>query len=240
MSLKLKLRSAAKKLKNDWGFRRITAFTLSFALNVAYAVYNGVLGVVFSSVWFGSLAVYYIVLSAMRGGVSLGAMKFRKKELAEGKSFGKNKLHIHLASGIMLAVLSLALVFAVLQLVYDGKTFSHAGLLIYVAATYTFYKITMAIIHLVRANKENDYILRTISNIGLADALVSVLALQTAMFVSFGGGTDMRWANAATGGAVCLFTIALGAYMVVTAVLKLKNFKPENTLNEEVKENERR
>lgn len=232
MSLKNKLHATAKKLKSDFSFRRITAFTLSFALNVAYAVYNGVLGAVFSSVWFGPLAIYYIILSAMRGGAALGAVKLRRSELTESKSFEKNKLIIYLASGIMLVVLSLALSGAVVQLVHDGKTFRHAGFLIYAAAAYTFYKITMAIIHLVRANKENDFILRTICDIDLADALVSVLALQTAMFASFDSGADVRLPNAITGGVVCAFAIALGAFMIVNAARKL------NTLNGEEQENE--
>ncbi|MDE7182574.1 MAG: hypothetical protein K2O41_06070 [Clostridia bacterium] len=232
MSLKYKLHATAKKLKSDFGFRRITAFTLSFALNVAYAVYNGVLGAVFSSVWFGSLAIYYIILSTMRGGAALGAVKLRRRELTESKSFEKNKLIIYLASGIMLVVLSLALSGAVVQLVCDGKTFRHAGFLIYAAAAYTFYKITMAIIHLVRANKENDFILRTTSDIDLADAFVSVLALQTAMFASFDSGADVRWANAATGGVVCAFAVALGAFMIINAARKLTTLKWEEQDNE--------
>lgn len=50
---------------------------------------------------------------------------------------------------------------------------------------YTFYKITMAVVNMVKVRKTKSPILITIRNIGAADALVSMLTLQAAMFASF-------------------------------------------------------
>jgi len=60
----------------------------------------------------------------------------------------------------------------------------------------------------------NSLLLRMIRNIGYADALVSLVSLQTAMFVSFGDGTDTRTMNLLTGGVVCLMILLMGIYMI--------------------------
>ena len=38
----------------------------SLAINAAYAIYNGVLGFIYGSLWFLTLSAYYIILSVMR------------------------------------------------------------------------------------------------------------------------------------------------------------------------------
>ena len=215
----------ARRLKTDRPFRQLVFFCAAFVFNIAYAVYNGVMGIVLSSIWFGSLAGYYMVLSVMRGGVAYGARKIYSKEKEAEEKDERSKLIIYLSSGIMLLVLSLALSCAIVQMSLEGKKFEHAGLLIYVAAVYTFFKITVAIVNFVKVTREDDYIRRTICDIALADALVSVLALQTAMFAAFDSEADVRWANAATGGVIGFITVAIGVVMIIISAIKLKRLK---------------
>lgn len=84
-------------------------------------------------------------------------------------------------------------------------------------ATYTFYKITMAIIRAVKQRKNPSPLLATIRCIGYADVAVSVLTLQRSMYASFGELTDKKahMMNILTGAAVCLFVLALGLSMIV-------------------------
>ena len=79
--------------------------------------------------------------------------------------------------------------------------------------------------------KEKSILLVTLRNISYADALVSILSLQTAMFAAFGqnSGRMIPITNALTGAGVCLMIFALGIYMV---------HKSKNTLNRE-KENKK-
>jgi len=58
--------------------------------------------------------------------------------------------------------------------------------------------------------------------------MVSILALQTAMFHSFGTeGMNTGLFNALTGGAVCALTIALGVFTIMIANKKRKNLQKE-------------
>ena len=88
--------------------------------------------------------------------------------------------------------------------------------LIYAVATYTFYKLGMAIRNLIKARKEESLLLVTLRNISYADALVSLLSLQTALLAAFGqdSGELVPLMNALTGASVCLMILGLGSYMV--------------------------
>ncbi|MDE7306442.1 MAG: cation transporter [Clostridia bacterium] len=213
------------KLKNDGAYRATVAFVISFAVSVIYALYNGIYGILFYSAWFGALALYYIILSVLRGGVVFASRRVLKNTALTQEQRQIKAIKMHLVSGVMIMLLIIALLSAVTLMVIQGEGFKHTGLLIFVAAIYTFYKIIYSIINFVRNKRTEDFVLRTMRNIGLADALVSVLALQTAMLSAFNTGADVRWANAATGGAVCLLIFALGLFMIITSALRLKKTK---------------
>ena len=86
-------------------------------------------------------------------------------------------------------------------------------------AAYTFYKITMAVIHMIKVRKMQSPILITIRNIGVADALVSMLTLQATMLASFRekSSMDANRMNGITGLAVCVLIAALGVSMIYDA-----------------------
>ena len=94
-------------------------------------------------------------------------------------------------------------------------------------AAYAFYKITMAILGVIKSQKQADLTLRAVRNVSLADALVSIFSLQTALLFSYGAGGGYAAANMATGSAVCLLTIAMGIKMIVKAHKMTKEKKEE-------------
>ena len=112
----------------------------------------------------------------------------------------------------LLLLLNLALSGVVLLTIAEGTAKAYSGIMAISIAAYTFYKIIMAVIHMVKVRKMESPILITIRNIGVADALVSMLTLQMTMLVSFQGtdSPDMNRMNGITGLAVCLLISALG------------------------------
>src|SRR5699024_5714355 len=82
-----------------------------------------------------------------------------------------------------------------------------------------FYKTTMAVINMVKVRKMQSPILITIRNIGVADALVSMLTLQTTMLASFQNTSnlDVNRMNALTGMAICILIALLGISMIYYA-----------------------
>ena len=84
--------------------------------------------------------------------------------------------------------------------------------------------ITMAVVNMVKVRKTKSPILITIRNIGAADALVSMLTLQAAMFASFQDKNSLNTnqMNAITGLAVCILISILGISMIWYAWKKKK------------------
>lgn len=84
-------------------------------------------------------------------------------------------------------------------------------------ATYTFYKVVLAILNTVKIRKENALLLSTVRNIGCADAAVSLLSLQRSMLVSFGEmeRDKIYLMNALSGAGVVIIILLLGIGMIV-------------------------
>ena len=208
------------ELLDSYGFRTITFAIISFIINIGFAVFQGVIAILSRSIWYGALATYYVAISCIRGGLVLASRK--KKTL-------KEKLITYRNCGISLFVLNSSLIAALVQMVVANETFKYGEILIYVVALYAFYKLTISIINLFKAHKHNDFIVSSIKFIGFADALVSILTLQTAMFQSFGSGFNPALYNALTGGAVSLTIIGMGIFIIISSHRKLKNLPKEES-----------
>ena len=73
-----------------------------------------------------------------------------------------------------------------------------------------------------------DLTVQAIRNVNLADAAVSILALQTALLGTFGSeGLNVSLFNTLTGIAVSLLSIGIGVQMIAYANTKLKEIRGE-------------
>ena len=103
--------------------------------------------------------------------------------------------------------------------------FEYAGLMIYVVATFTFYKFILSIYNIFKARKQDDLYIQTIRNINLASALISIVVLQVAMFQAFSPENNTSIANAITGGAISLIILSLGIFMIIKYNKTLESHK---------------
>ena len=213
----------AHTLIADTKLRTVLITIPGMGLNLIYAIFNGVIGVMNLSAWYISLAVYYLLLCVMRflavayaGRVYQVKIPWWKRNPEKEDSLEIRSRRVYQNCGIIFSVMSIALGGAVIMLVSGEGGKSYPGLMIYAVATYTFYKMGMAIRNLVKARKEKSLLLVTLRNISYADALVSLLSLQTALFAAFGqdSGELAPLMNALTGTGVYLMILGLGIYMV--------------------------
>lgn len=213
----------------NYGFRTLAFFILSFIINMAFALFNGVLGIVASSVWYGIFAVYYIALSALRGGILFAYYKAKKRAQSED-ALAVCKIKIYRLCGIALLVLELALAAAVSVMVVGDNPVKYSQIMAIAAAAYTFYKVILAIVNAAKVRRMHDFVLQSLRNINLTDAAVSLLALQVTLVAVFSEG-DVSFStamNASMGFAVCAVTIGLGILMIVRACLQLKKLNEGN------------
>lgn len=219
-----------REMLNSYGVRTVVFAIFSFAISTAYGAYNFTLAILNNSLWYGALAIYYILIACMRGGVIVHHRKKRKARRL-GMTIERERIKqikTYCSCGVMLVLMMVAISLSVMQMIRDNNTFEHTGIMIYASATYTFYKITVAIINLVKAKKKTDDLtVQAIRNINMADALVSMLALQTSLLHAFSeeNGKDSMYIytlNGVTGAVVCFLVLGLGIYMIINSQKKLR------------------
>ena len=119
-------------------------------------------------------------------------------------------------TGWMLILISVPLIGTVILSVLRDRGHELHMIVMIAMAAYAFTKITFSIIKLIKARRSKSAILVTLRNISLADASVSIFALQRSMLVSFEGMTEAEIVimNASLGSAVCVIVFLLGANLL--------------------------
>ena len=179
----------------------------SLVFNIAFATYHLVMGLVTSSWWLLTLGSYYLILSTVRFAV----LRSKSKERFIAKF-----------TGWMLMLLSIPLVGTVILSVLRDRGHKLHMIVMIAMAAYAFTKITLAIIKLIYARRSKSAILLTLRNISLADAFVSIFALQRSMLVSFEGMSEAEIVimNASLGSLVCITCFLLGLLLLLNKQYK--------------------
>lgn len=192
-------------------------------ISVLYACFKLGMGIYLSSVWLGAVAVYYIILSLMRLALLRRFRRSKWYETEEGLHlFGLKSFRF---CGILMFLLNIAVSGLVVQMIWQNKSYEYPGFLIYATAAYAFYCLTMAIINIVKYRHMEQPILSAAKMLSFACALISILAMQTAMLTQFGNGQEnfARLMNSLTGGAVCFSIFVMAVWMIRKANKEMKN-----------------
>lgn len=218
-----------KMFLEHYGFKTLVFAFLSLFISVAFAVFNGVIGVLERSLWYGALAAYYITLVLFRSGVII-ADRVCNKRLGDGEKLLTAQNRIHLASGAFLVVTEIAMAAAVTQMVMFEVPVDKGEIMAITNAAYAFTKITMAILNLVKAKKFADPVSQSLRCLNFADACMSMVSLTVVLLTTFQDGdgeTFMLTMKACVGFAACALVLALATYMIITSVKKLRNNSDE-------------
>lgn len=211
----------ARRYAADRYFQVRVSLLLSFLINLCYAGCKLACAVLYLSFWEGALAVYNILLCAVR--VYL-LRHLPKDEQDEPERDARCVLRQYRAIGIALILLDLALSGIAVQIVRDGYGYSYPGTLIYAVACHTFYSLTLAVINIVKYHRFHSPLLSAAKDVNLTTALVALFNLETAMVGQF-GGDDAAFRltmTAGTAAAVCAFVLGMAIYMVASANRKLR------------------
>lgn len=214
----LAIPTARRYLEEDV-FRAEISLYLGFVINLLYAGIKMVSGVCYKSVWFVTLAVYYILLAVMRF-LLLHHVRGREKK-GDSKAAQWRRYRL---CGIILLLMNWALAGIVILVVHQNSGFVYPGMLIYVMAMYTFYATITAVMNLIKFRKYGSPVWSAAKVINLTAALVSMLSLETAMLTQFGGEEPVfrKIMLASTGLAVSVIVLGLAFYMITHATKILR------------------
>ncbi|MGN0477968.1 MAG: hypothetical protein ACI4GO_00895 [Hominenteromicrobium sp.] len=211
----------------DAAYRTHLSLYASLIINLLYVATNLFSGILYRSVWSITLAAYYIILAVMR----FLLLRFASK-VGIGNDRVKELQRSRLCGAILMTV-NLALSGVVILVIVQNKGFRYNGMMIYVMAMYAFYVTVHSVVNIFKYRKYNSPVMSTAKSISLAAALVSMLALTTAMLSQFGSENKTPHFNqimvGATGAGVCLIVIAISVYTIVRTNKELKKLRLHNS-----------
>ncbi len=210
---------------NDRLFRSRISIYQGMTVNFLYILFRFVSAAQYASIWFFSMAVYYMVLCIMRAYLAFG---YRRRE-ENGLSY---ELRCYRRIAGMLFILNIPMGGMIVLMVRTNSGFNYPGYLIYLSAVYTFYMMILSVVNLIKFRKMGSPILSAAKVLNCVSAMMSVLGLQTAMITRFStDGDDYRkMMNAITGGVIFFIVMVMIAVMVVQS----SKIKKEVECNEEV------
>ena len=214
----------SRYLREDM-FRAQTGLYQGFFINLLYAGIKLLSGILYRSVWFVTLAVYYILLAVMRASLLHYVRRDEKNKISEWRRYR--------LCGIILMFMNAALAGIVILVVRQNSGFEYPGMLIYMMAMYAFYAAITAVRNVVKFRKYGSPVMSAAKVVSLTAALVSMLSLETAMLTQFGAVDDpvfRRIMTASTGAGISILVLGMAVFMIIRSTKQMKYIRQEKEM----------
>ncbi len=213
----------SSKIINDSTLRIRLKLYLGLFINLSYAIFKLSTGVLYGSSWFVSVAVYYFILGLNRFIVLRGV---RDSLSCNSNEQEITELKYCRITGTLLLLLDLAISIMASYMIYENETYYYPGMVIYVSAAYTFYRLVSATVNFIKLRKSHSPLIISANSLDLSAAIMAIYILQTAMIARFSKATDTVWIlNTITGTAVFILVLGIAIHLIITSTVKLKNKK---------------
>ena len=208
----------AERYFKDLAFRGSISIYQGIAVNLFYVAFRVMAAIRYASVWFLSMAVYYLVLGGLRAYLIV-CYRRRTPELER---------RCYHTTAWLLFLLNIPMGGMIVLMVRTNSGFSYPGYIIYLSALYTFYSIITAAANLIKFRKLGNPILSAAKVLNFVAAMMSILGLQTAMISRFSehGENYRRMMNAITGGFVYGIVILIALFMLFRGKNAKKKVNP--------------
>ena len=202
-----------EKYIKDIKLRTKLFLRLGLAVNVGYALFNVFTGVLYRSVWFGAVAVYYIMLCFIK--FFLLRRGFEKR--------GRKEYADLFTCGIMLFILSVAVTAIIYLMIWQGKGVKYARLVIIVSAVYALFRIVAALVDTVRLRHLKSPTLYAAKALSLSVALTSLFSLQFSVLLFSALDEKTRYfLNVISGTVVGVLTLTVSILTICRAYKALR------------------
>lgn len=201
---------------NDLSFRGSVSIYQGMTVNFLYMLFRIVTGIKYASVWFISMAVYYMVLGVVR---TYLIMSYRRADRYHGAARRAFEYNCYRRTALSLFLLNIPMGGMIVLMIVDNSGYSYPGMVIYLSAMYTFYSMISSLTSLWKYSRLGSPVLSAARVLNVISAMMSVLGLQTAMITRFSENSAdyRRMMNTITGGCVYTIVIFIAIFMLVRA-----------------------
>ncbi len=223
----LKSNKYSKIIVEDYNFRTILSSFFSFIVNIGFIIFNAIFAFLTKNIWYASLSIYYLILSITKG------ITFILEKKAKQKANNEEE-HIMLKNrnygiyGISVLFLDFLMIGVIVLMLLNQKPSNYTNILAIAYAAFSVYKISFAIFNTIKAHRIKDTYIQALRNIALIDAGIALLSLQNALVTTFSDGSDMTILNLLVGIAIWIFSILIGANMIIKSKRKDGKFNEGN------------
>lgn len=196
------------------------------AVSLVYGLGQTIQGVIAGSAWIGGNGLYNMCCGIIHAVLLWYERRLRRDP--EGDRHRRMAWKCYTVCGFLMAGVNLTMTGLAFQMIWMGRSGSYSEIMVIAVAAFTFYKLIMAVIRVFRCRNNNEPIPGAVRNLGLAEALMSLFSLQTALFAVYGTEAEMQFLmNSLTGFAVCLMTMLGSIGMVMHGRRRLRQIQGE-------------
>lgn len=235
LDLPTKLNEKTKKLPllhrliNDYTARTVIYALGSVIIDITYAVFETIIGYMYNSNWYKVNGFYYMFLGGIRVITILYVKHPFKKTPDTYEQNRTREISAHAAAGIALLGLNVTLYTFFDVMLNNSNNFKRHPIIIYGTAIYTFYKTVFAIGNFIKSRLTDDLTTKTLRNVNIITALVSLLTFQLSLLATYPDALSTTIANGASGTIISLITISLAVSMLVRSYIENKKLTSTNT-----------
>lgn len=217
------------KFRENINFRINITLLVSLVLNISYSIFQLCLGIYHKSLWFYSMAFYYILLTVLRA-----YLVSHTRNYSPGEDLFKEYKKYNFCGWIML-VINLAVSTIIIYITQYGRTFYHHQITTITLAAYTFLTFSFSIYNFIKYRKYNSPVYSAAKSINLVCACVSMMTLTSTMLTTFGSEDDLLFKKillTAVGAVVSLFILLISIQIIVFSNKNIKKLSKQEELGE--------
>lgn len=193
------------RYRSDYQFKTFFSSAWSVLMGIGFSLFNAALGVIYQSVWNGSISVYYMLLATVRGILVFSQRKSGVSDCNQSRS-------IFLWSHILMIFMDVCLIAPIAYMVIGARTYKYGLIPAIMMAAYTTYRVAMAVVQYLSSRKCENLLVKELRVINLQDALVAVLSLQNTLIIANGSSAKSMvqltgWTSAAIWLMIVFFTV---------------------------------
>lgn len=210
----------------DYEYRSNIVMQIGFIGNTAYALINLFLGLITKQVWFVSIGVFYTIFGFLKFALLAKQAHILKSDnMRERKA---TSLRVWRFFGASMFIITIPTTIMVAQMIYNNKNYYYSQIITFGYFVYTAIYLVAAIVKVFQARMRKNPIFTAYSNMSFCGALMSVLALQTAMITAFHlDDSTRRIINTITGAIVIATFYIISIVVIISTTLQLKKNYPE-------------
>ncbi len=219
--------SLTRRYLESKDFRAEAGLYMGLVINLFYAAFKAITGVIYSSAWLWSMGIYYLFLGGIRFFLMRGERT--KSSLKSSNDIKLHEFRTYRLCGCLM-ILDIAAGGMAVQMIWQNKANEFSRAAVIISAAYTFYMFVLAIYNVVSFRRRSNAILSAAKDLALTGAVMSMFSLQTSMLHVFGTDNERhfrRVMNTVTGSIVMAIVLAIATYMIINGTRKTDLYKKQ-------------